>query len=90
MRIKRFAAIASAVGAIGAVAAPVASAGPPNYNAARAVCTEGFVDAGAAGYGCLSGPELTQGQSASGQAVCEHAYGGSFIVRPSGYVCSLT
>jgi hypothetical protein len=69
-----------------------ALAGPPNYNAAEAVCAAAggdmFDDFGDLGYGCRSVPTLTDGQFFSGRAVCEHAYGGTFIVRPSGYVCS--
>jgi opacity protein-like surface antigen len=94
MRIKQFAAIASAISAIGVVAAPAASADPPNHNAARAVCAAAgdtnFIDEGAAGYACLGVPDPTQGQFASGQAVCEHAYRGTFMERPSGYICILT
>lgn len=94
MRFKRFAAIVSAIGAIGVVAASSASAGPPNSNAAQAVCAAAgdtaFIDEGAAGYACIGVPNPTQGQFASGKAVCEHAYGGTFMERPSGYICILT
>ena len=82
----------AAVLALSLLGASSALAGPPNYNAAEAVCGAAggdmFDDFGDLGYGCRSVPTLTDGQFFSGRAVCEHAYGGTFIVRPSGYVCN--
>lgn len=89
-----FSTAVGAIAALGLVGATGAGAEPPDYTAAQAVCAAAggdmFDDFGTLGYGCRSVPQLTQGQFASGRAVCEHAYGGTFVVRPSGYVCSLT
>jgi hypothetical protein len=38
-------------------------------------------------YGCIGLPSLTTGQEHSATAVCENAYGGTFVIRPSGYIC---
>ncbi len=82
----------AAVLAVSLLGAGSALAEPPTYKAAEAVCAAAggdiFDDFGDLGYGCRSLPSLTQGQEASGRGVCEGAYGGTFIVRPSGYVCS--
>jgi hypothetical protein len=80
-----------AVAALGLVGATAASGSPPNYNAAEAVCASSggdmFDDLGDLGYACRSVPNLTDDQETRGRAVCEHAYGGMFVIRPSGYIC---
>jgi hypothetical protein len=41
-------------------------------------------------YACIGLPSLTTGQEHSATAVCENAYGGTFLIRPSGYICVIT
>ena len=91
MRTLRLHLAISVVAALGLVVASGAGASPPNFNAAEAVCSssggdvfESFPDGS---YFCGTLPNLTDAQETRGRAVCEHAYGGQFIIRPSGYIC---
>ena len=83
------------VAAAAAVASGFAAAAggePPLTAAAQQVCESAggtFVPADPS-YACLGLPSLTTGQERSATAVCENAYGGTFIVRPSGYICVVT
>jgi hypothetical protein len=90
----RFWVVLAVVAGLSLVGATTAAGSPPNYNAAQAVCAssggEMFDDFGDLGYGCRSVPNPTPDEVTRGAAVCENAYGGTFIIRPSGYVCSLS
>lgn len=88
----RVTATVAAAAAIASGFAAMAGGEPPLTAAAQHVC-EGaggtFVPEDPS-YGCLGLPSLTNGQEHSGRAVCENAYGGRFMIRPSGYICVIS
>ena len=92
MRTKsRLGALTAIACVLAMVAAFGASAGPPTFAPAQHVCeTHGgnFIVLPGVGYHCEGG-SLPFVAFQTGQPLCEHAYGGTFVVRPSGYICAI-
>jgi len=69
-----------------------ALAAPPTFRPAQEVCEHSggnFIPHADENFYHCEGGSLPYHAFVVGQPVCEHAYGGTFIVRPSGYLCTL-
>ena len=85
----RITATVAAAAAVLSGFAAAASGEPPLTAAAQHVCESAggtFLPAEPS-YGCIGLPSLTTGEEHSATAVCENVYGGTFVIRPSGYIC---
>ena len=83
---------ASAVVCVVAMAAAVgAGATPPTSAAGQHVCeaSGGTFLSFAPSYGCIGGTEISYREETTAAKVCEHAYRGTFVVRPTGYICQI-
>ena len=85
----RITATVAAAAAVVSGFAAAAGGEPPLTAAAQNVCESagGIFLPVEPSYGCIALPSLTTGQEHSATAVCENAYGGTFVIRPSGYIC---
>ena len=78
--------------AVLAVIGPVGASPAPTFVAAQHVCAAfggNFVPFGASGYGCAGVFGIPQAYPPA-QRICEKAYGGIFIERPTGYICQVS
>jgi hypothetical protein len=86
--------LVTAAAALGAVGTPAAA--PPNLTAAETLCTSvggSFFGTAGSSYGCSRFPGFTFSETRRAANLCEHAYGGLFLLLPPGailYVCAVT
>lgn len=76
---------------VAGVAVVGASASPPTFEPAKKMCENagGEFLPFAPSYGCIGGTAISYQGHLIGQRVCENAYGGTYVPRPTGYICQI-
>jgi hypothetical protein len=85
-------AVIAAAGALAMIGAGSATGAPPTLKPAQHVCENSggnFIPHLDEGYFHCEGGSLPYLAFVRGQHLCERAYRGTFLIRPSGYLCTL-